>query len=150
MKKSILFTLVMVVLFSFALTGCRKAPLMDEPGKDGKYHYQNNDLGFSLVLPEEFIYYQTQRKSGDGFIDVEVFIPSSDLEQQIDVPGYAKPMFVRIYEKDAYQAENGLQKIGENDEKIYAVGFWSDVPSDWEEKWDEKLKNFLINNINIK
>ena len=149
-KKLVLLTFVLLLASSFLISGCGKKQLMDQPAKDGKYHYQNDDLGFSLILPEEFIYYQTQRKQNNDFADIEFFVPSSDKEQGREVPGYAKPIVVRIYQADKYQEEGIFRKIGEKNSQIYALEFWQNTPLDWQEKWSENMENFIISNFEIK
>lgn len=149
-KKLSLLALSLVLAASLLISGCGKQQLMDQPAKDGKYHYQNNDLGFGLVLPEEFIYYQTQRKQGDNFIDIEFFVPSSDLDYQKEVPGYAKPIIIRVYQIDQYQDESDFQKIGEKDKRIYALKFWQNTPLDWQKKWSEDIEKSIISDFEIK
>jgi Zn-dependent protease with chaperone function len=59
--KKIFFSLL--ILF-FVLNACSKKQetAMDRLAKDNLYHYVNEDLKFSIDLPKEFIYYQTQRE----------------------------------------------------------------------------------------
>jgi len=52
-------------------------------------------------MPSEFIYYQTQRKNTDDYIDLEIFVPTGDKSYYQEIPGYAKPIVIRIFDKDS-------------------------------------------------
>jgi hypothetical protein len=141
--RKIKFILLLIPLF-LLLSGCGKETPMDQVSKKGKYEYKNEDLGFSLDLPEEFLYYQVQRKNGDGFIDLDIFLPTNDKARQLEVPGYWKPVMIKIYEKDAYESlsENSDEKkifenAGEKNGRVYLLGFWQDTPDDWRENCQE-------------
>lgn len=150
-KKKILFFIILLLVFF--VSGCgQKESFMDKPSEDGKYYYKNKDLGFSLVLPEEFVYYQTQRKETNNFIDIEIFIPTSDNIYSQEVFGYAKPLVIRIFNFDYWQSvseEDLYHKLGEDNNKVYTVKFWDKIPVDWEDKWTEDLKSSIISNFNI-
>ncbi len=125
---------------------------MDELAKDGNYHYQNKDLGFSLVLPPEFIYYQTQRKNTDDFTDIEIFVPTNDTSYPQEVPSYAKPIAIRIFSNDYWnnsnEEERGLyQKVGAKGNFVYTIRFWDYPPTDWTDKWSEEMKNKIAENF---
>jgi len=120
---------------------------MNELSSDGYYHYQNKDLGFSLALPKEFIYYQTQRKQTGPAMDLEILVPTSDMTYAQEVPGYAKPVTVRIYNNQDWQnlpADNEDKKnfslVNDRVDKIYLISFWDKVPTDWQDKWTEEMK----------
>ncbi|MFH1661929.1 MAG: hypothetical protein ABIA02_02440 [Candidatus Falkowbacteria bacterium] len=132
MKKNIILILVISLFLSGC--GCEKEKVfnMDELADDNKYHYENIDLNFKIDLPQEFIYYQTQRKKVDNRIDIEFFVPTNDVDYIQEVPGYAKPIVVR--------AENGE----------YDLKFWEIVPNDWEERWSEDMENEIINSFEVK
>jgi len=148
MKKIILFSVIFIIL----LSGCGKKPLMNELAKDGNYHYQNKDLGFSLVLSPEFIYYQTQRKNMDDITDIEIFVPTNDVSYPQEVPSYAKPIVIRIFSNDYWsnskEEERGIyQKIGVKGTFVYTIRFWDYAPTDWTDKWTEEMKNEIIKNF---
>jgi len=148
--------LVLIILF-LVLSACTlKEPLMDQPAQDGNYHYRNKDLGFNLVLPSEFIYYQTQRKETDDFIDLEFFVPTSDTAYFQEVFGYAKPIVIRIFNKNYWESISNqggeqiiYQKLGEKKDFVYSIRFWQLPPADWQAKWTEEMKQWLINNFEI-
>jgi len=152
MKKIILASFVLF----FVLSGCSaQKQLMDKPATDNNYHYQNADLGFSLILPPEFIYYQTQRKVINGATELAIFTPTADTLYQQEVAGYAKPISVMIYTygdwgKLSEQNKVGLNKIGEKNNQVYAIQFWQKAPSDWESKWNEQMKENIIQGFKIK
>lgn len=156
MKKTLIAAFFLV--FSFALTGCGKKTVdMNQLSEDQQYHYENSDLGFSVTLPKEFEYYQTQRKKADTYVDLEIFVPTADTKYAQEVPGYAKPLMFRIYEKDAYnkldgqdESKTAFQKIGEKNKKVYLIKFWDKVPSDWISKWSDGMKDSISKSITIK
>jgi len=129
---------------------------MDRPADDGRFYYTNKDLGFTLVLPPEFLYYQTQRLETDDYIDIEFFVPTSDRAYPQEVPSYAKPIVVRVFTRDAWGSISGnsemksiYEKVGEKGEKIYTIKFWKKIPADWEDKWTELSKFNITNNFNL-
>lgn len=145
MKKTILFLAVLII----TLSGCGNKQLMDAPAEDGNYYYQNRDLGFSLILPPEFEYYQIQRNSTDEYTDIEVFVPTSDTSYPQEVSGYAKPIVIRMFDSDYWgnskeEERNIYQKIGAKGNFIYTIRFWDSPSSDWQDKWSEEMKNKII------
>ncbi len=151
MKKIIFISFVLVLI----LAGCgAKKQLMNKPADDNNYYYQNADLGFSLVLPPEFIYYQTQRKQIGGATELAIFIPTADTLYQQEVSGYAKPVRIMVYGSDAWNGlaeadKLNLEKVGEKKGRIYAIEFWQRVPSDWQGKWNEQMKQKIINGFKV-
>ncbi|MCD4761568.1 hypothetical protein K8R32_01270 [bacterium] len=151
------FIAIGLFLLVFALSGCgiTEKPLMDELAADGKYHYKNHSLSFSIVLPKEFIYYQTQRKETEDWVDIEFFVPSSDTSYRQEVPGYAKPIIVRVFKRNAWEAVEQdedftmYKKIMEKEDQIYTIAKWKKVPADSQEKWSEELFNEIINNFSL-
>jgi len=156
MKKIIY---ILVFTFLFILTGCGEKQLMDVPAEDGKYHYNNEMLSFSLTLPKEFEYYQTQRIDvSENNTELEFFVPTSDKEYiNAELPSYGKPMVIGVF-KESYWNDNSkekerynFEKIGQKGDKIYAIRFWKDLPQDWKAKWsinmEKEIKDsFKINN----
>jgi len=137
------------------ITGCgQKQANMNEPAADGQFHYENRDLGFGLVLPEDFIYYQTQRTSNSGYTDLEFFVPTRDTDYEQSVPGYAKPIVVRIFDNESewkkqenQTTDTNFKRVGEKNGKVYTLIFWETIPADWRQTWDENYKQELINNF---
>jgi len=156
-KRKFVF-LVFCFLALLALSGCGgpKYEYMDRPADDGNFYYTNKDLGFSLVLPPEFLYYQTQRKSVGEFFDLEFFVPTSDTKYLQEVPGYVKPIVVRIMDKEEWQRQEDIyndnlyEKIGEKKNKVYLIKFWKNPSQDWLGKWSEDMKEKIKNNFEIK
>ncbi|MFA5247828.1 MAG: hypothetical protein WC415_01090 [Patescibacteria group bacterium] len=155
-KKITFFLFATVLLIS--LTGCRgtKIESMDELNAENLYPYSNDDLGFSLYLPSDFIYFQTQRKNNQDFSDLEIYIPTADMSQQKEVSGYAKPIIVRVFDKkywnDNMNDEERAEyiKAGEKGNRVYGLMFWNNIPSDWSVKWTEDMKNQIIKDFQIK
>jgi hypothetical protein len=145
--------ILLLLIIPLVLSSCgNKAN--NNPTLASKYHYENKDLGFQVDLPAEFEYFQTQRVKGNGFIDLEFFVPTSDTTYSQEVKGYAKPLVVRVYEKNTWdkigtdEQKNGFQKIGQSD-RVYEVKFWREEPKDWIGKWNENYRDNLINLIKI-
>jgi|WetSurMetagenome_2_1015567.scaffolds.fasta_scaffold00657_24 hypothetical protein len=153
MKKiAILFTFCFLL---FALSGCGKAPMMDELNKQGFYPYTNEALGFSLSLPQEFQYYQTQRNDSGDFKELDIFVPTADTRIGNVVSGYAEPVIVRAYNKNFYNRldkadQNEFTKVGEKGDKVYVLKFWDVIPSDWTSKWTKDMKKQIVNNFKLK
>ena len=148
--------LLFIILIS--LSACSKTPVkpMDKQSEDGKYYYTNKDLGFKLTLGEEFIYYQTQRKKIEEVVITEFFIPTADLEYVKEVPGYAKPITVAIFNINYWDnlsvgedEKMFYRELNRNKNKVYALKFWDSVPSDWLEKWGEEQESEIINNFSL-
>jgi len=150
--------LFLILIFTLLLAGCGgKEPNMDQLAKDNKYHYKNNDLGFSLALPAEFIYYQTQRREIPGFVDIEIFVPTSDISYFQQVSGYAKPIVVRIFNSEMWDnigegEKNGViyKKLGEKGGQVYTIKFWDKLPKDWQNKWSQEMSEEIIKDFKIK
>lgn len=152
MKKHILFLLAITFLF----TSC-KPQYVDRPAEDGKFHYRNDDFGFSLILPKEFIYYQTQRRDLEKFTDIEFLVPTSDTGYEHIVSIYARPLYVRIYdiaewEEDIKAKEDGdkFYVLDAKKDKIYLIRFWDEIPADWQDKWNEDMQKEIINSFKLK
>lgn len=151
-------TVLLLIISPFAFSGCQKEPIMDQPADDGRYHYRNPDLGFSVVLPEEFIYYQTQRKTTAFYNNIEFYVPTNDTNYAQEVPGYAKPLTVFIYTVPDWdeRIESRVDKDkfiikGEGgDDRAYALRFWDKTPNDWTERWNDDIKQSIIDNFEIK
>lgn len=154
MKKIFLLVATLALLSGCGLIS--KPANMDQEAEDGKFHYKNKDLGFSIVLPAEFKYYQTQRKEAEGFKDLEFFVPTSDTRFSYDVLGYAKPIVIRIFDKSAWEAAENerdgkviYEKRGEKGGKVYTIRFWEDVPTNWENSWNNDMRAAIIDSFNI-
>lgn len=148
-----------VVAGLMALNGYsfHKQALMDQLNKEGVYNYRNEDLRFSLSLPAEFVYYQTQSKEGDGYKDIEFFVPTSDTQYPQEVQSYAKPIVVRVYKIDKWKslAENnsrpeGFELVKEDKDRIYLIKFWDREPVDWQDKWTDEMRNKIKASCKVK
>lgn len=159
MSKRKILNLLILLSLTFLATGCgQKQVNMNELAADGQYHYENRDLGFGLVLPKDFIYYQTQRSSGSGFTDLEFYVPTADTDYEQPLPNYAKPIVVRIFanesewqkqERQTTDTENFLKRVGERKGKIYTMIFWETIPADWRQIWNEEYREMLVSNFKI-
>jgi len=157
MKKFKIF--FFVFLLSIVLSACGQKSevlIMDKPADDGKYHYSNKDLSFSLTLPEDFIYYQTQRKQTVEYSDIEFFVPTGDKKYNQEVPGYAKPIVLRVYSDENWEENikndpysDFFEVLGDKKDKVYVIRFWQDIPSDWQGKWSEDMKNKIKESFKI-
>ncbi len=152
--KLILKIIPLLFILPF-LSSCGERNLpTDQVLSDGGFFYRNNFLHFSLVLPDNFEHYQTQRIESQDYIDLEVFVPTSDVRFGKQVQGYAKPIVVRVFSKDVWdtinQKENNIYKfLGDKKNKVYTILFWEEEPSDWQDKWSGETENFVINNFEI-
>ena len=152
MKRINLFFLVLAL--GILLSGCGQGPIMDQPAEDGNFYYRNKDMGFSLVLPPEFLYYQTQRKETADYVDLEFFVPTADESYYQDVPGYGKAVVIRIFNENSWEQASGegiYQEVGEDknwwpgeEDKVYTIKFWGEAPVDWQGKWSEEMKQIII------
>lgn len=154
MKKYLLALLLAASALTLAACGAKKPDMRTPVGEKQEYNYRNPDLGFSLMLPSEFIYYQTQRKQTPDFTDLEIFVPTSDTKYAQEVPGYAKPVVVRVFNKNSWLVSSEsdkkiYQKIGEKGDKVYAIRFWDKVPSDWKNKWTASLADQIKQEFQI-
>lgn len=147
-RKGLLF---LILFFSLlVVSGCLKKKVdMNALGENGKFNYNNKDLGFEIQLPEEFLYFQTQRKDGPDFDDLEFYVPTSDINYPQEVSGYAKPVVIRVYDKDYFDknADPQYKKFGEKKDKVHTVKFWEKVPADWGLKWSETMKKEIVNSL---
>lgn len=152
------FLLAAIFVFSLLLSGCGKKEVvvMDRPAEDGNYHYSNKELSFSVVLPPEFIYYQTQRKDTNNYKDIEFLVPTSDISYPQDVPSYATPIIVRVFKAeiwDEIQKNTGekieFKELKREDDKVYTIKFWRDVPKDWAEKWNQEMQDKIVNDFSL-
>lgn len=155
MRKLFLSPIILIIALSLTGCGFSKGPAMNQLSDDNNYHYQNKDLGFAIALPAEFEYYQTQRKETEDFIDIEFFTPTSDTDYIQEVPGYAKPIVVRIFQDEVWQGvsdgdEALYQKLGDKGKRVYTIRFWQELPTDWQGKWSEEMKKGIVDGFEIK
>jgi hypothetical protein len=157
LKKTLIFWLpafvLLVGLAYFESRGSFKSGAKDS--FNGQV-YENDGLGFSIVLPAEFKYFQTQRKESTDYTDLEIFVPTSDRDYPQEVPGYAKPLVIRIEGEDSFEKSGG---VDENDEKlkivgsrkgrIYAIKFWSKIPADFQGIWSELMKDDILQGFKL-
>lgn len=154
-KTGIIFLLLL--LSAVVLSGCWKKQVpIDKLSEDKSYHYKNQDLSFELVLPEEFGYYQTQRKEMPDYVDLEVLLPTSDREYPQEAAGYAKPIVVRAFNRDYYnnlsdgdEGKTAFKKLAENNKRVYAIKFWQTWPADWQGKWNNEMKEKIISGFKL-
>ena len=141
--------LILISIF-LLLSACGKK--MGEQ-ENGTYFYTNKDLGFEITLPADFEYYQTQRKTSDNFVDLEILVPTSDTVITQEVSGYARPIVIRVWDKSAWddsgEEVGDFVSLGKGKDSVYGISFWESVPSDWIEKWNEKMVNELKDNFKI-
>lgn len=156
MFRKNLILLFSVLMLAVLLSGCgAKKQLMDKPAADNNYYYENAGLGFSLVLPPEFIYYQTQRRQIGAATELAIFVPTADTQYQQEVSGYAKPLRVMIYGSGGFEKlteadKKNQEKVGEKNGRVYLMEFWQKIPSDWASKWNEQMKQKIIEGFKTK
>lgn len=154
MKKRIILPILAVAML--ALAGCGKKNTtvnMNELSSDEKYHYSNEALGFGLSLPKEFIYYQTQRKDLASSTNLEIYVPTSDQDYPVVVPGYAKAAMVMQMDKAIWNIigdKTGYVKVGERDHYVYALLFWDKIPKDWQGKWSDAMQKGIVDSFKLK
>ena len=152
MKK---FSLSFVLFAILLLSGCGQVTgdkvLMDELNNDGFYHYTNIGLGFGVYLPSKFEYYHVQRKNIENYVDIEIFVPTADTSYYQEIQSYAKPIVIRIWDKkywdEMVEDEDKAMYLeqGRNRKQVYTVKFWETTPNDWEEIWNEEMKQSILN-----
>lgn len=156
-KKTLMFWVPGVILLSFAATYTASKIFNDRQAvvEEG-YQYENKDLGFSLFLPKQFEYFQTQRADADGLVKLEIFVPTSDREYPQEVPGYAKPLQVIVGDEEGINKlkeddiEGGkIVVVGSGQGRIYALKFWSAIPKDWSAKWSEAMRDDILKLMKI-
>ncbi len=152
MNKKFLFSIILFLLL--LTTACSRSGygediLMDELASDGKYHYTNKALGFSVNFPEQFIYYQTQRADTEKYMQVEFFAPTSDRAYPQQIQSYGKFLVVAVYNSNDYEENKDHEIFGKKDKKTFVGTFWENAPSDWSEKWSEKTKQEIISSFKI-
>jgi len=158
MKK---YYIVFVLFIALFLGGCgkNKEPekvLMDELDNTGYYHYTNIELGFGVYLPKEFEYYHVQRKVTNNYTDTEFFVPTSDKNYPQEIQSYAKPIIVRIWDKDVWNnavengSDTGFIEKGKHGQKIYTIKFWKNIPIDWQDNWkSEGMKKNILDRVEV-
>lgn len=156
MKKisSILVLLAGVAILTGCSFGGDDKPVMDQASSDGNYHYRNKSLDFQVEFPSTFEYYQTQRKEGEAYTDIEFMVPTKDEEiGSKGVFGYARPLVVRVFEDTAWEnvdKEGSFEKVGERNGKVYTIQFWEHIPTDWQERWGEEVEENILENFQLK
>lgn len=145
---------VILLFFSLFLSGCGRDKEQNTT-ESPNLKYENRDLGFSLDLPSEFEYFQTQRKVVGEYTDLEIFVPTSDRGYAQEIQSYAKPVVIRIMDKNEWDEnvksleENLYQNIGGKKDIVYTIRFWTEIPSDWISKWNDGMKQNIIENFKI-
>lgn len=151
MRKTILAILVMALGVMLSGCGSSNTP-MDKQAEDGNYYYENNSLNFAVTLPSEFEYYQTQRKEVEDYVDIEFFIPTSDTQYTSQVPGYARPFTVRVFDQEVWEEEvnsDAYEQVGSQNDYVYSIKFWEETPNDWQDKWTEDMKQGIIDSFQL-
>jgi hypothetical protein len=156
-KKTLIIWLpAVIILIAAATIFYRYTALKNEKFEIAGRPYTNEDLKFSLVLPFEFEYFQTQRKNMQDYTDLEIFIPTSDREYPQEVPGYAKPLVIGVLKKDEWEKREGkdendaqMELVGSKGDIFYAVKFWNYLPSEWQARWSDVMKDNIIKSIKI-
>jgi hypothetical protein len=159
MRNKKLLILFFLVLPVFILAGCTnrsgQPENMDELSDNNEYHYRNEMLGFSLILPSTFEYYQTQRTDEDNYTELEIFVPTNDTTLPTEVPSYANPITVRVYGEAVWEnvsraeISRGFQEAARQDGEVFVLRFWPEVPSDWEDRWSEEVESKMKEGLEI-
>jgi hypothetical protein len=149
----------LILATAFFVSACsnkvEKSQYMDRPSSDGKYYYNNERYRFSVVLPAEFQYYQTQSRENIDYNDIEFYVPTNDTKYLQEVPGYAKVVVVRMYKKDFWEKVKNdedfsmYRQIGQKDGFVYTVSFWDTEPSDWQNKLSEDSKEEIVKSLEL-
>ncbi|MCD4694274.1 hypothetical protein K8R62_02865 [bacterium] len=115
--------------------------------------YKNEPLNFEIILPQNFEKRITQRKDGEGYVDIEFFVPTSDRSQELEVKSYAKPIFIRIFrdtKESDFTEKIDFEILGSKNNNLYAIKFWDYTPKDWQNRWSDKIEKDIINSFKIK
>jgi hypothetical protein len=148
-RKSYIIIFLFLVLI---VSGCVNKNEQREV-KEDEYYYENKDLGFNLILDSRFIYFQTQRINTDDYTDIEIFVPTSDVNYPQEIQSYAKPIVVRVFDKKYYEdieeEKNLYEKAGESKNNIYGIRFWEKIPKDWENKWNKDLEKNILDDFKL-
>ena len=153
------YSFVIIATIIILLSGCGATKVdMNQPAADGQFHYANDDLGFSLSLPPELIYFQTQRINDRDlqYSDIQIFVPTSDPAYTSEPVNYANPVTIRTANKDFWDKEKnaavntGFSAIGKNFQKVYLIKYWNRVPTDWKDKWTDLMKLNIVGGFKIK
>jgi len=151
--KKVVITLLLLVLPILSSCSSKRDLPTDKALEDGSFFYRNTSLAFSVILPKEFENYHTQKTSGVNYIDVEFFVPTSDERFGTQVPGYAKPIVIRVFDEDEWatinEASSIYKKLGEGNNKVYTILFWEKEPKDWQEVWHGEVEQAIIDNFEI-
>jgi hypothetical protein len=149
----LLLILVLLVIGIIYFIGFKPAP---KTAAIESVKYNNDYMGFSLVLPKDFDPYLTQRKDESSYSDLEIFVATSDKFYSQELQSYAKPVVIRVYDREAWDSLNEDDPIkasyryqGIKGNKIYTIKFWDTVPADWDSKWNKKIEEFIISGFNI-
>ena len=152
MKRIISILFVMALAVSLSACGLKEKD-MAKPDDSGNYNYSNDSLYFSLVLPKEFQYYQTQRKETSDYAAIEFFVPTSDKKYPQEVPSYAKPVVVKVFKEKAWDEKRdktkNMEVLGKGNGQIYTMIFWEKFPADWEAKWSDGTKDSIMKSFKI-
>jgi len=145
-----------LILLIVILSGCQSKVNMDQLDEDSLYHYKNQDFKFSIDLPPEFIYYQTQRIAQKDYTDIEFYIPTSDTGYPTRVPSYGLVVTIRIFNTNEWQQvlENQIngesyEWLSEEANRVYTARFWQKIPSDWQDKWSDEMKQNIKNSFKL-
>lgn len=166
MKLNKLYFFSFLLLLTLVFAGCSKKETdMNVLSDDNQFHYRNELLKFSINLPANFDHYITQRKDESDYSDLEFFVPSSDTVNYVqEVPGYAKPMVVRAFKKNAWQNWQNNQAsssdfsilVSDRDEVmpdkgdyVYVIKYWTNIPIDWQEKWNNDMKKKISDSFKV-
>lgn len=152
--------LSLILVFVVFISGCgggiigEKTP-MDQLNNDGYYHYTNKGLGFGLYLSPSFEKYHVQRKNTENYTDIEIFTPTADTAYYQEIQSYAKPITVRIWNKDYFDSlEEDDDKIvflemGRDKKSVYTLKFWENIPNDWENVWTEEMQQGIVDRFEM-
>lgn len=150
-------SLLLLVIFVIPLiTACQSKVNMDELAEDNMYHYKNKDFRFSLDLPQEFIYYQTQRIARQDYTDIEYYVPTNDTSYSTRVPSYGHAITVRVFNTNEWQEilsgksdSESYEWLSEEKDRVYTIKFWDNAPADWQDKWSEDMKQNIKNSFKL-
>ena len=155
-----LITILVIAIFTaiswWIVASSRQSVVnMDELGRDNLYHYRNEDLDFNLDLPEQFIYYQTERTDFADYREIRFYVPTSDPDYVHEaVSSYAQPITVRAYNEqvwndldDSDESKSDFQKITAKDGQVYLIWFWDRQPNDWQDKWNDEMREAISQSL---
>ncbi len=150
-KQSAKLSLALAVIL--VLSACSWGNSEKEPReRQTNFNYKNKSLSFEVELLESFKHYVTQRDQGEGFVDIEFYVPTSDTDYSSEVRNYARPVTVRVFQDASLEElseDSPYEVLAQANNNIYTIRFWQNIPEDWQEKWSQEDEESIKNSFSL-